>query len=95
MKHHILAKFNDSVEDKYALILEIQKLFAAGEDIDGVDEYTVIPNCVDRPNRYDVMIVIEMDYDALPNWDDSKLHRDWKDKFGGYLEKKAIFDSEE
>ena len=95
MKHHILAKFNGTVEDKAALILEIQKLFASGEDIEGIDEYTVIPNCVDRPNRCDVMIVIEMDYDALPNWDDSKLHRDWKDIFGGYLEKKAIFDSED
>lgn len=95
MKHHILAKFNDTVEDKYALILEIQKLFAAGEDIDGVDEYTVIPNCVDRPNRYDAMIVIDMNYDALPNWDASKLHRDWKDTFGRYLESKAIFDCED
>lgn len=94
MKHHILAKFSESVEDKSALLLEIQKLFAAGEEIGGVESYTVIPNCIDRANRYDVMIVVEMQKEALPNWDESKLHRDWKEKFGGFLEKKAIFDCE-
>lgn len=94
MKHHILAKFNESVEDKSALLLDIQKLFAAGEEIEGVESYTVIPNCVDRPNRYDVMIIVEMQKEALPNWDESKLHHDWKDRFGAFLEKKAIFDCE-
>ena len=94
MKHHILAKFNESIEDKSALLLDIQKLFAAGGEIEGVESYAVIPNCVDRPNRYDVMIVIEMDKDALPNWDESTLHHEWKYRFGGLLEKKAIFDCE-
>lgn len=94
MKHHILAKFNESVTDKSALLLDIRKLFAVGEEIDGVTSCTVIPNCIDRPNRYDVMIVVEMDKSALPNWDASKLHHDWKDRFGAFLEKKAIFDCE-
>ena len=94
MKHHILAKFNETVSDKTALLLDIQKLFATGEEIEGVQSYSVIPNCVDRANRYDLMIVVEMDKDALPNWDGSKLHHDWKDRFGAFLEKKAIFDCE-
>lgn len=94
MKHHILLKFNESVEDKSALLLDIQKLFAAGEEIEGIESYTVIPNCVDRPNRYDVMIIVEMQKEALPNWDESKLHHELKDKFGAFFEKKAIFDRE-
>ena len=94
MKHYILAKYNENVRDKSALLLDIRKLFASGEEIDGVQSYSVIPNCIDRANRYDVMIVVEMDKDALPNWDASGLHHDWKEQFGAFLEKKAIFDGE-
>ena len=47
-----------------------------------------------RENRYDVMIVLEMDRDALPLYDDSEMHHRWKGEFGGLLEKKAIFDYE-
>ena len=52
------------------------------------------PCCVDRANRYDLMIVLDMDKDALPNWDASDIHHRWKDEYGGLLEKKAIFDYE-
>ena len=92
MKHHIIAKFNETVTDKTGMLTDIQKLFAAGTPAEGVESISVIPNVIDRPNRFDVMIVIEMDRDALPNWDASQLHHDWKDRFGAYLEKKAIFD---
>ena len=52
-------------------------------------------NCVARDNRYDLMIVVEMEKAALPNWDASRIHHQWKEQFGGLLEKKAIFDYED
>ena len=43
---------------------------------------------------FDVMIVLDMDKDALIAWDASPLHHQWKDEYGALLEKKAIFDHE-
>ena len=34
-------------------------------------------------------------YDALAVWDKSDLHLKWKSDFGGFIEKKCIFDCEE
>lgn len=62
--------------------------------IPGVHGVEVYPCCVDRANRYDLMIVLDMDKDALPNWDASDIHHRWKDEYGDLLEKKAIFDYE-
>ena len=93
MFHHIIAKFNEQVTDKAALIAEIDRLYSTAAEIEGVHGCRVIPNCVDRSNRYDVMIRIEMDADKLSVWDASDLHHVWKEKYGSLLEKKAIFDS--
>ena len=40
-------------------------------------------------------IEVEMEKAALPNWDASRIHHQWKEQFGGLLEKKAIFDYED
>ena len=94
MKHCILAKWNETVTDKAALLAQVRALYAAADDIPGVRGVTVHPCCIDRPNRYDLMIVLDVDKEALPNWDASGLHHRWKDEYGGLLEKKAIFDYE-
>lgn len=47
---------------------------------------------IDRPNRYDLLIALEMDVADLPTWDASDLHKQWKADFGSLIEKKAIFD---
>ena len=94
MKHCIIAKFNDSVVDKTAMIRRIEELFASMPVIDGIHGCTVLRNCIDRENRYDLAIVIDMDKAALPAWDASELHREWKSGFGPYLAAKAIFDFE-
>ena len=94
MKHCIIAKFNDSVVDKTAMIRRIEELFASTPLIDGIHGCTVLRNCIDRENRYDLAIVIDMDKAALPAWDASELHREWKSGFGPYLAAKAIFDFE-
>ena len=36
MKHCIIAKFNDSVDDKAAMITRIDKLFAPAPTMDGI-----------------------------------------------------------
>ena len=94
MKHCIIAKFNDSVDDKAAMITRIDKLFAPAPAMDGIHGCTVLRNCIDRENRYDLAIIIDMDKAALPAWDASELHREWKSGFGSYLAAKAIFDFE-
>ena len=94
MKHCILAKWNETVTDKAALLAQVRALYTAADDIPGVHGVTVHPCCIDRPNRYDLMIVLDMDKEALPNWDASDIHHRWKDEYGELLEKKAIFDYE-
>lgn len=96
MKHCILVKYKDSVDDvqKEALIEQIQEVFEPLLDMEGIDGLELIPNIVGRPNRYDLLIRIEMDYEALPLYDESEPHKRWKSEFAQYLEKKAIFDYE-
>ena len=94
MKHCIIAKFNDGVGDKAAMIARIEALFSSAPAMDGIHGYTVLRNCVDRENRYDLAIVVDMDKAALPAWDASELHHEWKSRFGSCLAAKAIFDFE-
>ena len=94
MKHYILAKWNEKVTDKAALLPPITALFGAVSTISGVYGAEIYPCCIDRSNRYDVMIVLDMDKEALPNWDASAIHHQWKDEYGSLIEKKAIFDHE-
>lgn len=95
MKHCIIAKFNESVVDKPTAIESVKALFASAAPIEGVNGIVIHENCVERDNRYDLMIVVEMEKAALPNWDASEIHHRWKNQFGDMLEKKAIFDYED
>ncbi len=94
MKHNIIVKYNESVSDKGAMLAEIKALFASAGEIEGVSGAEAVPNCIDRENRYDVMITVTMEKDALPNWDESALHKRWLSEYGGIVAKKAIFDCE-
>ena len=94
MKHCIIAKFNDNAAGKAAMIEQAEALFTSAPAMDGIRSYTVLRNCIDRANRYDLAIVIDMDKAALPVWDASELHHEWKNRFGAELAAKAIFDFE-
>lgn len=94
MKHMILAKFNSDVTDKAALLEPIWAIFSVASEIPGVHGAAVYPCCIQRDNRYDVMIVLDMEKDALPLYDASEMHHAWKREYGPLLEKKAIFDFE-
>ena len=96
MKHYIIAKYKPEViKEKEALLSQVRALYAEAARIPGVMSARVIPNCVARDNRYDLMIVLDMEKEALPAWDASDIHRAWKERFGDLLAAKAIFDAEE
>lgn len=94
MKHNILIKYKAEIskEQKEALIPEIQALFDHTTTIPGIHSVRLYQNEVDRENRYDLLIQIDMDREALEAYDKSVWHHQWKEQYGDLLEKKAIFD---
>lgn len=93
MKHHIIVKFNEGV-DVDALLEPVRAIFARTLEIPGVHGLELKRNCVARPNRYDLMIVLDMDPEALPAYDGSEPHKQWKNEYGPLTARKAIFDCE-
>ena len=93
MKHHILVKFVEGA-DAAPLLEPIRAVFAPLLELPGVHGLELKPSCVDRPNRYDLMIVLDMDPEALPVYDASEPHKRWKREYGELIAKKAIFDCE-
>ena len=94
MKHHIIVKFSESAPALDAMLPRIDEIFSGVTQVPGVHSYELIRNCIDRSNRYHLMIVIDMDKEALEAYDDCAPHHQWKDEFTPLIEKKAIFDSE-
>lgn len=94
MKHHIIVKYNALVTDKKAMQTEIEHFFAPATEINGVHGVFFYPNCIPVENRFDLMIVMEMEKEALTNWNTSPLHLQWKEQYGRYILSKAIFDCE-
>ena len=92
MLHHILVKWNDQVADKLAMADRVRAVFAPAGSVPGVRRAMIKPNVVDRPNRYDLLIVLDMVPEALTAWDESDIHKNWKADFSSLIEKKAIFD---
>ena len=94
MKHDILVKYKPEVtkERKAELIPEIAELFGHTEEIPGIHDVTLYPNVVEREKRYDLMIEIDMEREALEAYDNSVWHRQWKEQYGSLLASKAIFD---
>ena len=95
MKHCILVKWNSQVVDKKTLLPEIQSIFDKLLVLDGIQSVKIHENIINRANRYDLMICIEMDKEILPIYDGSDSHHEWKEKYGKFVENKAIFDFEE
>lgn len=91
MLHYILVKWNPDVE-KQSAAQEVRALYAKATEIAGVHRVEIRENITPRDNRYDLMIVLEMDDEALSGWDQSQLHRQWKQKYEAHIEKKCIFD---
>lgn len=92
MRHHILVKWkNDIAAPDNRAIAEI---FNRALDIPGVHSVSLHPNIVDRPNRYDLLILLCMEPAALAVYDACDAHHQWKEQYGGLIEHKVIFDCE-
>ena len=95
MKHDIIVKWNPDVDAgrKAEMIPAIRELFeCAAANIPGIHSVELFTNVTPRPNRYDLMIEIDMDPEALDAYDDCEWHHRWKSEYGSLIEKKAIFD---
>lgn len=92
MRHHILVKWKKEIPQPD--IAAIDQLFHQALAIDGIHSVSVHPNVINRPNRYDLLILLCMDREALPAYDASAMHHAWKDAYGPLIESKAIFDCE-
>jgi len=95
MYHCIIVKFNDKMKDLDAAMPRIRELFDASLSIPGISEAVFFRNCTPRPNRYDLMIEMDMDREALEVYDECEAHKKWKQEYGDLLLKKTIFDSED
>ena len=73
----------------------IPQLFELTLEIPGIHSVKVKPCCVNRPNRYDLMIEMDMDRESLEVYDECEAHKKWKQEYGDLLLKKTIFDSED
>lgn len=93
MKHYIVVKFREGT-DVGALVPPVRQLFAETLQIPGIHSVLVKPSCSGRPNRYDLMIEMEMETEALPVYDASEPHLRWKQEYGDRIAAKAIFDCE-
>ena len=60
MKHHIIVKFTEGT-DVQALLQPVREIFDECLKIPGIHGVELKTSCIDRPNRYDLMIAIDMD----------------------------------
>ena len=91
MRHHILVQWKEGCKPG---LEPIRELFQETLAIPGVESVELHPNVIDRPNRYDLLILLCMEKGALEAYDGSEAHHRWKEVYGGMIEKKAIFDCE-
>ena len=91
MLHHIIVKFVEGT-DVRALVDPVREIFDETLSIPGIHGLDIRVSNSDRSNRYDLMIVLDMDPEALPAYDACEPHRRWKTEYGPITVKKAIFD---
>lgn len=94
MLHHIIVKWIPGA-DRAVLREKAAETFADTCKIPGITACELLPSCSDRANRADLMIRIRMAPEALPAWDASEIHQNWKRVFGPLIASKTIFDCEE
>ena len=91
MKHYIIVKFKQGFDYKSSIV-DITDIFNKTLEIVGINAVSAKLSNSSRENRYDLMIEIDMEKEALPLYDKSVPHLLWKEKYGAFIEKKAIFD---
>lgn len=91
MKHYIIVKFREGTDFR---VLEdpVRRIFEETLAILGIHDVKLCLSNSDRKNRYDLMIIMDMDKEALPAYDVSEPHLRWKSEYGELIAQKAIFD---
>lgn len=79
---------------KKKLINPIKELFQKAMHIKEVIIVDIYESNMDLPNRYDLMIRMDLSKKALEEFDNGEIHKEWKEKFGKYIMSKTIFDCE-
>jgi hypothetical protein len=90
MKHLIIVKFKENIWNRE----DAASREMLAKQIEGVHTVNIYENVTPRPNRHDLMIEMEMDPEALPVYDASATHQEWKARYGKYIQTKTIFDYE-
>ena len=90
MKHYIIVKFTEGTDVK-ALVEPVRAIFEKTLEIPGIHTLDLHVSNSDIANRYDLMIVFDMDKEALPAYA-SEPHLRWKSEYADRIAKKAIFD---
>lgn len=93
MTHYIIVKFNENTEKK-SLINPIRELFQKATAIKDVEKIDIYESNMDLSNRYDLMIKMVLSKNALSEFDNGDIHKEWKERFGEYIMSKTIFDCE-
>ena len=91
IEHYIIVKFTEGTDVK-ALVEPVRGIFEETLTIPGVDSLDIRISNSDIANRYDLMIIITMEQEALPAYAASEPHIRWKREYGDRIAKKAIFD---
>ena len=91
MKHYIIVKFNSDYDYKKE-IENINKLFNEALKIEGVNKIDIYKSNSDRTNRHNLMIKMELTEQGLIDFDNSWIHKKWKEDYRKYIEAKTIFD---
>lgn len=91
MKHYIIVKFKEGIK-KENIIEPIKKLFNNALEINQINKIDFYISNSKLLNRYDVMIKMDLSLLALNEFDNSEIHKRWKDEFGKYIINKTIFD---
>ena len=93
MTHYIIVKINENTEKK-SLINPIRELFQKATAIKDVEKIDIYESNMDLSNRYDLMIKMVLSENALNEFDNGDIHKEWKERFGKYIMSKTIFDCE-
>ena len=91
MEHYIIVKFTGGTDVK-ALVEPVRGIFEETLEIPGVHSLDIRVSNSDIANRFDLMIIITMEKEALSAYAASEPHIRWKKEYGDRIEKKAIFD---
>ena len=94
MKHLIIVKSAAGV-DSAAFAAQALEHFQGILPIPGIHGVRVIRGIEEHENRYSFIVEIDMDKEALPAYNESACHHEWKEKYASCIAKKAIFDYED